>query len=127
MLSFNPLGGGAGSGSCGRCNDWPDMSLGSGFPYPPENGTKLGSLSLAPGSPGKRKRRDQNRLRQVVKKEEPDHREVAQEHDKEPGGNRRPGAVPFIPLESKRGKAGGVREPRSLSENSSPKSTSPCQ
>src|SRR5271157_4503373 len=63
---FNPLGGGAGSGSCGRCNDWPDMSLGSGFPYPPENGTKLGSLSLAPGSPGKRKRREQNRLRQVV-------------------------------------------------------------
>jgi hypothetical protein len=90
--SFNPLGGGAGSGSQhmqkameqisasgfqsprrwggvglrGRCNDWPDMSLGSGFPYPPENGTKLGSLSLAPGSPGKRKRREQNRLRQVV-------------------------------------------------------------
>ena len=55
-----------GVGLSGRCNDWPDMSLGSGFPYPPENGTKLGSLSLAPGSPGKRKRREQNRLRQVV-------------------------------------------------------------
>src|SRR5271157_4931561 len=64
--SFNPLGGRAGSGSRGRCNDWPDMSLGSGFPYPPENGTKLGSLSLARGSPGKRKRREKNRLGQVV-------------------------------------------------------------
>jgi len=42
------------------------MSLGSGFPYPPENGTKLGSLSLAPGSPGKRKRREKNGLGQIV-------------------------------------------------------------
>src|SRR5271157_1620947 len=64
--SFNPLGSGAGSGPRDRCNDWPDMSLGSGFPYPPENGTKLGSLSLAPASPGKRKRREENRLGQVV-------------------------------------------------------------
>jgi hypothetical protein len=63
---FNPLGGGAGSGSCGRCNDWPDMSLGSGFPCPPENGTKLGSLSLATGPPEQRKRREKNRLGQVV-------------------------------------------------------------
>src|SRR5271165_6930234 len=88
---FNPLGGGAGSGSysvnpkepykvilfqsprrwggvglSGRCNDWPDMSLGSRFPYPPENGTKLGSLSLAPGPHGERKRREKNRLGQVV-------------------------------------------------------------
>ena len=55
-----------GVGLPGRCNDWPDMSLGSGFPYPPENGTKLGSRSLAPGSPEKRKRREQNRLGQFV-------------------------------------------------------------
>src|SRR5271166_5366144 len=55
-----------GVGLSGRCNDWPDISLGSSFPYPPENGTKLGSLSLAAGSPGKRKGREQNRLGQVV-------------------------------------------------------------
>ena len=128
--SFNPLGGGAGSGSqpvcClgvrvppfqsprrwggvglrGRCNDWPDMSLGSGFPYPPENSRKLGSLSLAPGPPGQRKRRGKNRLGQVVtgtrnrvnqgyeirqsKKRRARPPRSGTEHDKEPGGNRRP-------------------------------------
>ena len=117
-----------GVGLSGRCNDWPDMSLGSGFPYPPENGTKLGSLSLAPGSPGKRKRREQNRLRQVVtgarnrvnqgyetrqskKRRARPPRSVT---GTRPGARRKP-ETRRGPVHSPRNgasKAGGVREPR---------------
>ena len=117
-----------GVGLSGRCNDWPDMSLGSGFPYPPENGTKLGSLSLAPGSPGKRKRREQNRLGQVVTgarnrvNQGYEIRQSKKRRARPPrsGTGTRPGArrkpeTRRGPVHSPRNgasKAGGVREPR---------------
>ena len=117
-----------GVGLSGRCNDWPDMSLGSGFPYPPENGTKLGLLSLAPRSPGKRKRREQNRLRQVVtgaRNRVNQGYEIRQSKKRRarpprsgtgtPPGARRKPVTRRGPVHSPRNgasKAGGVREPR---------------